>query len=572
MDKLNYNNMFSASVYEAYIKLYEKMNELINQSNELVTDVETKIEIMNQILDEGLDGIKPEIINQLYELINNGTFEEIINTNIFNDLNSQIKEKASQTDLEVERARIDNFTKLTEGSTTGDAELIDARIGVDGVTYDNLGSAIRTQIQNLEEDVEYNATGWNLDYNKVPMKFGFSKFIPLKLEVGGITSSNGNNNKNTTAIRSDFITLTSNKVVLFHNTNRSMRFRIYRYNLDKTFSGVEFETSHSSTNETVTISDITNYCYRFLLFNSSDQTGSITLDEALFHYYVAYADDMIIYNTDKTLTKENQIADAKAVGDKINSLTNQNTSFISFIAHQGGKEDGIPQNTIPNFINASKKGYKWIETDVRWTSDGIPVISHDDDRTVYGTLTTVKISETTYSDLITNQFFSDASITIPTYYEMLKTCKLYGLKVAVELKASGTLVQRKDLVDYAKKINMYDKIAMKTFSFGYLSELRTYYPDICLMWTTATIRSIDDIKNSSDYTNLRNMLSDTGEAVISVTCGAEGFDETWINSVRELGFHVGMYSANDLTIIKSLITELDYVTSDYYNLNDIINS
>ena len=95
MDKINFNNMFSASVYEAYIKLYEKMNELIEQSNELVIDTDKKLELMKQILAEGLEGIKPEINNQLYELINNGTIEEIINTNIFNDLNSQIKEITS---------------------------------------------------------------------------------------------------------------------------------------------------------------------------------------------------------------------------------------------------------------------------------------------------------------------------------------------------------------------------------------------------------------------------------------------------------------------------------------------
>ena len=101
MDKLNYNNMFPVSVYEAYVKLYEKMNELINQSNELVIDTDKKLELMKQILDDGLEGIKPEINNQLYELINNGTIEEIINTNIFNDLNSQIKDIENKSIKEI---------------------------------------------------------------------------------------------------------------------------------------------------------------------------------------------------------------------------------------------------------------------------------------------------------------------------------------------------------------------------------------------------------------------------------------------------------------------------------------
>ncbi|GEM_PF-5855977 len=62
--------------------------------------------------------------------------------------------KAEQTALEVERARIDSFTTLAAGSTTGDAELIDGRIGADGTTYANIGSAIRGQITGLDENLD----------------------------------------------------------------------------------------------------------------------------------------------------------------------------------------------------------------------------------------------------------------------------------------------------------------------------------------------------------------------------------------------------------------------------------
>lgn len=62
---------------------------------------------------------------------------------------SQLAEKAKQIDLEVERKRIDSFTRLSEGSTTGDAELIDGRIGADGIAYSNIGSSIRGQISAI---------------------------------------------------------------------------------------------------------------------------------------------------------------------------------------------------------------------------------------------------------------------------------------------------------------------------------------------------------------------------------------------------------------------------------------
>ena len=58
-------------------------------------------------------------------------------------LQGQLADKAEQSALLVEKARIDSFTTLPTGSTTGDAELKDTRIGVDGVIYPNAGGAVR---------------------------------------------------------------------------------------------------------------------------------------------------------------------------------------------------------------------------------------------------------------------------------------------------------------------------------------------------------------------------------------------------------------------------------------------
>ena len=56
-------------------------------------------------------------------------------------------------DLGVERARIDSFTKLPEGSTTGDAELQDIRVKADGTTAKNAGNAVREQFSELKGDL-----------------------------------------------------------------------------------------------------------------------------------------------------------------------------------------------------------------------------------------------------------------------------------------------------------------------------------------------------------------------------------------------------------------------------------
>lgn len=71
-----------------------------------------------------------------------------------NALASEIAER--EREVAVERSRIDALVKLPEGSTTGDAELQDIRIGVDGATYESAGTAVREQFNNVSSGIGTN--------------------------------------------------------------------------------------------------------------------------------------------------------------------------------------------------------------------------------------------------------------------------------------------------------------------------------------------------------------------------------------------------------------------------------
>lgn len=58
-------------------------------------------------------------------------------------------------------ARIAQLSTLVDGSTTGDAELIDGRVGYDGTTYASIGNAIRGQINTILTEIRDGRIGYD---------------------------------------------------------------------------------------------------------------------------------------------------------------------------------------------------------------------------------------------------------------------------------------------------------------------------------------------------------------------------------------------------------------------------
>lgn len=69
--------------------------------------------------------------------------------------NTKINDASSTQNSKIAtlESRMDTFTNLKEGSTTGDAELQDIRVGADGTKYPSAGKAVREQVGKLKEDL-----------------------------------------------------------------------------------------------------------------------------------------------------------------------------------------------------------------------------------------------------------------------------------------------------------------------------------------------------------------------------------------------------------------------------------
>jgi len=81
------------------------------------------------------------------------------------ELRGLVYTEAAKTNaaLDVERSRIDNIVALSNGSTTGDAELMDIRVGADGKTYATAGAAVRAQFNAASQKIGKIPVGRNAE-------------------------------------------------------------------------------------------------------------------------------------------------------------------------------------------------------------------------------------------------------------------------------------------------------------------------------------------------------------------------------------------------------------------------
>ena len=214
--KLNSINLAQnyVSAFNTGMNIYQCVNQLQGYIEWVVKAVNDVVKSWNVQVGESIDQSKaivrettteqfntewtnkqPELIEQVNTLTTNqfnedwGVLENRINTTLetqntkINSIQTQQTNLANQqTNLSNEQTtlsnRMDTFTSLSAGSTTGDAELQDIRVGANGVTYNNAGDAVRGQYSQLKEDLssfKNDISTYEYNFTELKEKILYSK-------------------------------------------------------------------------------------------------------------------------------------------------------------------------------------------------------------------------------------------------------------------------------------------------------------------------------------------------------------------------------------------------------------
>jgi glycerophosphoryl diester phosphodiesterase len=150
------------------------------------------------------------------------------------------------------------------------------------------------------------------------------------------------------------------------------------------------------------------------------------------------------------------------------------------LAHRGGDEK-YPLQTFESLTTAADDGFA-VETDVRWTSDNVAVIVHDEAATQgLRCDRPYRVSKTTWEELNENcRSFSknQKSYPLTTYPALMEGLAGHSSWVYVEVKVDQNAAQNEEFVDVIRSNGLSDRTVVTSNDLDRLAQIEKLAPDL----------------------------------------------------------------------------------------------
>lgn len=222
------------------------------------------------------------------------------------------------------------------------------------------------------------------------------------------------------------------------------------------------------------------------------------------------------------------------------------------------------ENTSEAFINGAKKGYHYLECDVKVAGDGTLVLSHDDtterlggSRTIASS-TITQLKAETYTQTRGGVTYTG---TICTLAEYLDICKEYNVLPVIELKwatgiNSNDCSKIPTLIKVIEDKGFRNSCVILTSMKPCLEYIDKNYPDIKLQFLTGEYWA-----NHFDWCVERG---------IDVDIQVGYFDKSTVQKFHDAGLKVNCWTVNTNASYKNYGNYgCDFITTDYLEPNDL---
>ncbi|MDQ1495823.1 MAG: glycerophosphoryl diester phosphodiesterase [Actinomycetota bacterium] len=203
------------------------------------------------------------------------------------------------------------------------------------------------------------------------------------------------------------------------------------------------------------------------------------------------------------------------------------------MAHRGGASEA-PENTMLAFERAVRLGYRYVETDVHVTSDGVLLAFHDDvlDRVTDGR---GRVDSLPWS--VVQHAKVDGREPIPLFEDLLGAFP--EIRVNIDPKHDGAVPA---LVGVLRKCDAIDRVCVGAFSDRRLARVRALLgPTVC---TSLGPRNIAKLRSASYGVPVGRLPSPCAQVPTSVR-GVSLVDERFVAAAHARGVKVHVWTIDD---------------------------
>ena len=371
-----------------------------------------------------------------------------------------------------------------------------------------------------------------------------NKSIFVNWWMRGTVASDGSNSNASNRLRSDFICIrNAEKIRLDFPDDCYMSYTFY--NDVALTSFISQSSAWVTESSVIDVPDSANYVrLTYRLADNSDIT----------------VDDFVFNSVKVGLTTP---VDSILQADEIPI---QENTIIRTINHRGYNADA-PENTLPAYRLSRKHGFKYVETDVAFTSDGVAVCLHDETinrtaRNADGTAIseTIYIKNITYEEALTYDYGiwkapEFAGTKLPTYKEWLLLCKKLSLHPVTEIKNGDfSEAQARVIADTVKSVGMEHDVSFISFMPTALSYMRAYFPDAWM--ALAPNGTYSEALFNTCITNI-NTLKEAGTGAVVASVNYDNMIDTYYNMLASAGIGTLIWTVDQsekLTTINDTVT------------------
>lgn len=293
--------------------------------------------------------------------------------------------------------------------------------------------------------------------------------------------------------------------------------------------------------------------------------------------FVTYRADIKMYvdQRNKSDALEQYNIDASVFGNVRNELFLQEGANVIAVAHRG-LSNIAPENTLPAYKAAKTAGFLVAETDVDWTSDGVPVLLHDPSinrtaRNADGTSlsSTVYIKNITYAEALTYDFGiyrgeQFAGTKIPTFEQFISLCKNLGLMPYIELKLNTqTAEQTQILIQTVIEYGMINRVA-------WLSNYEALLLQVLAVHQTANVQLIASELTSGRIAAVNNIKSIYPAVNLTLCCQASSLSVSDYETIKGLGVALNVWVLDTVPEITAINPYVSSVTSNALNAATVL--